>query len=312
MDRTFSVLPLRFHLVAADSFFFPLGKPGNILRGGFGNAFRAVACFPECQGAQACPVRDRCAYARLFEPRAIDAGPSGLADWPRPFVFRGAHLDGQRLPAGHKFHFDLHLFETSPEVMAFFIATIAFMAGKGFGPRLAHAQLMNVTCIHTRTTVWEKGQQLGVVPDDALVEPLQFDLRPCVGNLSRVRVRFLTPTELTAGGATVTKPDFGALFSRLRDRLSNLSTIYGSGPLDVDFRAMGERATEIRLVKSDIRMIHAERTSGSTHQTHFLGGFVGDAEYEGDLAEFVPFLQAGYWTGVGKKTPWGNGHIQVV
>jgi CRISPR-associated endoribonuclease Cas6 len=196
--------------------------------------------------------------------------------------------------------------------MAFFIATVALMAGKGFGPRLARARLTEVTCLPTGSTIWRTGQQLGVVPDGAFVEPLQFDLRPCVGNLSRVCVRFLTPTELTAGGATVIKPDFATLFSRLRDRLSNLSAFYGTGPLDLDFRAMGERAAGIRLVKSDIRMIHSERTSGSTHQTHFLGGFVGEAEYEGELVEFVPFLQAGYWTGVGKKTPWGNGHIEIV
>ena len=40
-----------------------------------------------------------------------------------------------------------------------------------------------------------------------------------------------------------------------------------------------------------------------------LGGFVGEAEYEGDLTEFVPYLRAAHWTGVGRQTAWGKGAL---
>ncbi len=54
-----------------------------------------------------------------------------------------------------------------------------------------------------------------------------------------------------------------------------------------------------------------QRRSSRTGQTHSIGGFIGEAEYEGDLREFVPFLRAAKWTGVGRQTVWGKGEIEV-
>ena len=48
-----------------------------------------------------------------------------------------------------------------------------------------------------------------------------------------------------------------------------------------------------------------------TGQVHPIGGFVGEAEYEGELGEFVPYLKAGKWVGVGRQTVWGKGEISV-
>jgi CRISPR/Cas system endoribonuclease Cas6 (RAMP superfamily) len=55
-----------------------------------------------------------------------------------------------------------------------------------------------------------------------------------------------------------------------------------------------------------------ERKSGRTGQVHSLGGFTGEAEYEGALAEFVPWLRAARWVGVGRQTVWGKGEMRVV
>ena len=54
-----------------------------------------------------------------------------------------------------------------------------------------------------------------------------------------------------------------------------------------------------------------ERRSTRTGRTHSLGGFLGSAEYEGDLAEFLPYLAAAKWTGVGRHAVWGNGEMEV-
>jgi hypothetical protein len=65
------------------------------VRGAFGSIFRKLVCNPSCRDAKTCDVRTTCPYARVFEPQAARGeGPSGLADWPRPFVFRASHLDG--------------------------------------------------------------------------------------------------------------------------------------------------------------------------------------------------------------------------
>jgi hypothetical protein len=54
-----------------------------------------------------------------------------------------------------------------------------------------------------------------------------------------------------------------------------------------------------------------ERRSSRTVQVHPLGGFVGGAEYEGELTEFLPWLQAACWTGVGRQTVWGKGALRI-
>ena len=74
---------------------------------------------------------------------------------------------------------------------------------------------------------------------------------------------------------------------------------------------MGERANAIRMTRCELEWREAERLSSRTGQRHPLGGFVGEADYEGNLAEFLPFLHAGEWTGVGRQTVWGKGELEA-
>jgi hypothetical protein len=136
-------------------------------------------------------------------------------------------------------------------------------------------------------------------------EPLQLSLQAKPEPVDRVRVRFLTPTELK--GAE--RPAFAELLARIRDRISTLRALYGSGPLEVDFKAMGERASRVEMTRCEIENVEVERLSGRTGQRHSLGGFVGIAEYRGDLAEFLPYLAIARSTGVGRHTVWGKGEI---
>ena len=124
---------------------------------------------------------------------------------------------------------------------------------------------------------------------------------------TRVRVRFLTPTELK-GAQT---PDFGTLFARLRDRISTLRALYQDGAIAIDFKAMGERAAAVKTTRCEIEHVAAERRSRRSGQTHSLGGFIGVVEYEGSLGEFLPYLEIGRYTGVGRQTVWGKGEIDA-
>jgi hypothetical protein len=136
-------------------------------------------------------------------------------------------------------------------------------------------------------------------------EALRLPLGASQSRARRVRVHFLTPTELK--GAE--QPDFRILIARIRDRISTLRELYGEGPLAIDFKAFGERAGRVSMSHCELTPVDAERTSRATGQRHSLGGFTGVAEYEGDLAEFLPYLEIARWTGVGRQTVWGKGEI---
>jgi len=272
---TFEVWRLRFHFHAEESLFFPPGKAANVLRGAFGMMLRETAGAAD--------------YARVFEPKADGggaSGPSGLADRPRPFVFRATHLDGKTIPAGSSFYFDMHLFDVKHPASGALQQAYQRLAEAGLGPGRG------------RTTLVSVGKEHISVRLNGPAEPA-----------SRIRVQFLTPTELKAGQQLATRPEFPILFARLRDRISTLRALYGPGPLDIHFRAMGERAAAVRLTRCDLTWHSTERRSSRTGQIHPIGGFMGEAEYDGGLGEFLPYLRAGQWTGVGRQTVWGKGEI---
>ena len=73
--------------------------------------------------------------------------------------------------------------------------------------------------------------------------------------------------------------------------------------------ASARRAIELR--RSEVVWEQVKRKSGRTGQVHPIGGFTGEAEYAGDLAEFLPWLRAARWVGVGRQTVWGKGDVRV-
>ncbi len=209
-------------------------------------------------------------------------------------MFRATHLDGLTIPSGAAFHFDLNLFDTASADINSLAAAFAELAREGLGPGRGKVELTQVSQSHGVT-----------------LEPLELSLDPPAKPVSRLLVRFITPTELKCGGQIAAQPDFGILAARVRDRIGTLSELYGDGPLPIDFRGFGERAALVRMKRCEIRTVVRSRRSSRTGQVHSTGGFVGEAEYEGELTEFIPFLKAASWTGVGRQTVWGKGQIEV-
>jgi hypothetical protein len=299
----FAFFPLRFEFTARDPLFFPPGQAANTLRGALGVIFKRIACLPQCQVASQCNIRQSCPYAKVFEPTAHGEGPSGLADSPRPFVFRARHLDAQTIQPGQPFHFDLNVFSPDRAVLDGFVNTFAALAHEGLGPGRGKADLQSVRRV-----------AVGSLPEKTLcpgTEPVALDLAPLDSAPRSIRVEFLTPTELKHDHCVSARPEFPILFARIRDRVATLRRLYGEGPLEIDFQGSGLRAATVRMTRCEGRRVEATRHSTRTGRSHSLGGFVGTAEYEGDLAEFLPYLEAARWTGVGRQSVWGKGEIAI-
>jgi hypothetical protein len=222
-------------------------------------------------------------FRRIFAPEAAGRHPSGFADLPRPFVFRSRHLDGATIDAGECFHFDVHVFDTQRPVNAIIAAAFEQMAVKPGRMEM---------CSHT-------------------AEPVVLSLAPSPKPVDAITVEFLTPTELKSREEVAPEPAFPILFARVRDRIGTLQALYGSGPMDIDFRAMAERASAVQMTANDMHFRDAARHSSRTGQRHAIGGFIGSAEYEGPLTQFMPWLEAASFAGVGRQTTWGKGEIRV-
>ena len=285
--QVFQFYRFRFWFEAVAAVRFPPGPSANVLRGVLGMHLLEAAS----------PT----AYRSLFQPGGGGkGGPSGLADWPRPFVLRCSHLDGAAFQSGTSFFFDAHIFELRRPVLASFRAAFERAAEAGLGLGRGRAKLASVEQL-----------DLGGHPEALEAAPCSVSLDGPTTFVNAVTLRFATPTELKGGGRVTDQPEFAVLFGRIRDRIGNLRALYGRGALDVDFRALGERAAQVRLVRCDLSWEYAARKSTRTGLTHPLGGFTGEAEYHGELGEFLPWLRAAQWAGVGRQTVWGKGEVRI-
>jgi CRISPR-associated endoribonuclease Cas6 len=304
----FFVEAFRFEGEATDDIVFPYGKAGNAFRGAFGIALKHLCCAPTCRDASGCSQRSECLYPRIFEPVADD-GPSGLADRPRPFVLRASHLDGRRIEAGGRLTFDLHLFDAGAELFVVILQAITRVFCDGIGAGRGRGRLLKVHRLQRNREPGELVFDDGSVCGELKPKPFRIQESPRPG-VEQIRIDFLTPTEIKHNGEILRQPEFGPLIARLRDRYASLRQFYqGRGP-DMAFKEMAELARNVRTVRIETQWARVNRWSSRSGQTHPLDGFVGWAEYAGELSPFLGLLEVGYWSGVGRQTVWGKGAIR--
>lgn len=269
---TFDFYSVRFEFRVLDQLVFPRLLSSNIFRGALGLTLRRTS--PST-------------YRHLLAPERAPGRPSGLADPPRPIVFRTRHVDGRTFNPGDVFEIYLNLLDSNSDFVPHLADALLEMGRSGFGSQRSRAELISYPGQIRRCSL-----------------PL------CPGRSAQhVRVEFLTPTELKSGGSVINTPRFDVLLRRARDRISDLRSLYGAGPLGVRFDALTENSSAIRLTLNQTQYVQVARRSSRTKQVHPLGGLVGVAEYTGELSEFLPYLNIAAHTGVGRQTVWGKGEI---
>ncbi len=226
----------------------------------------------------------------LFLPNGDGTGPSGFEDRPRSFILRTAELDGRRFEPGERFALDVNLFDPEAPLLDHFIAAFERLSREGLGPHRGRFQFIQAK----------------------QADPLAMSISNCDSEEAvALELGFLTPMELKFQGAILREPRFDVLFALIRDRISSLCLLYQGGAPHVDYRGLGDRARAVITTSLRIEQTEIERRSSRTGQRHGIGGFIGKAEYSGDLGEFLPWLRAAEWTGVGRHTVWGNGALRV-
>ena len=328
-----STLPIglfRFTIAPLQPLMVPAMNKGNMLRGGFGHAFRRLCCVPQCKDAKNCPLATSCPYKAVFEP-SPPPGADRLSknqDIPRPFVFRAPQTQQTLFEPGERFEFGLVLIGRALDFLPYFVLSFRELAAEGLGLNRARCNLERVEQIKAFSNgagLQDCQPEVIYTAEDQLFRATKLlrandwitsrlcNVSAYEGNrtVQRLRIRFLTPTFLRADGEVIHRPEFHHVFKRLRDRVNALSTFFGDGPLDVDFPELGGRAEKVRTVACDVKWVERYRTSSKTKQRHELSGFVGEASYEGDLTEFAPWFTMGELVHVGKHTAWGNGRIEL-
>jgi CRISPR-associated endoribonuclease Cas6 len=270
--RSFDFYSITFQFQAEDHFAFPPFLTGNIFRGALGSFLRSA---------------NPGAYGALFGRAASDA--SLRTTLPRPFVLRCRNLDGRSYSPGEVFSLHLNLFLSDLQLLEALTAAATAMGNKGFGPMRSRAALL--------LPPQHRHYSLGM---DDPVEPAHA-----------IRIHFHTPTEFKTDGEVTEPCHFPLLIQQIVRRLEHLSALYSSGALTLGSEALRKQADAIQLRSANLRRVDVSRRGSRLGQTHPIGGFVGAAEYSGDLTPFIRLLVAASFTGVGRHTVWGNGEIST-
>lgn len=322
---------LRFRITPKILLIVPAMNKGNMLRGGFGHAFRRLCCMPQCRDAKTCPVAASCPYKLIFEPSPPPDAErlSKNQDIPRPFIFRPPPTTQTHFEPGQSFEFELVLIGQALEYIPYFVLAFRELAEGGLGLNRSRCTLDSVEelglsspAVGDSSAVANPRSKVAPVysSEDQLFrtvkgidssEWIESRINQLTADHGPLTISFLTPTFIRTDGRVIREPEFHHIFKRLRDRINALSTFFGEAALDVDFRGLGERSEKIKRVAGRFEWIDRARTSTKTGQRHELSGFVGGATYEGELDEFLPWLVMGELMHVGRFTAWGHGRFEI-
>jgi hypothetical protein len=317
----------RFHLEPKALLRLPAYNKGNVIRGGFGSTFRRIVCHANCRDPESCELRNVCPYTAVFHPFVPEGSEkiSRNRDIPRPFVIKPPLETKETYLAGERLLFDVVLVGKIKDFLAYFIVTFKELSQAGLGRNRAPVELAGVDHIGSdgaSVPVYTSANNLVQPPASAISWAELCGSHNSNGSasspqagaelVSRVTLRFLTPTLLRADGVVLRRPMFGPLAKRLRDRINALSYFYCGAGLDIDFKAFGDAAEKVKTVSDATGWVESSRYSRRREVSHDLSGFVGEVTFEGELGMFLPYLKLGEYLHVGKNAVFGNGWYEIV
>ena len=307
----------RFTLEARDGLHLPPYK-GSTLRGGFGHTFKRVVCFQrEVKTCEGCLLRENCPYAYIFDtsPPSDAQVLRTHSDVPLPFVIEPDTTDRRTTyQPGDTLNFDLVLVGKAINYLPYFIVVFRELGNRGLGRGRGKYSLHEVGAVQPLSGVQERiysATDEMVCHSQLEVSFQDIERRAEEMPGDKVTLRFLTPTRIKHEGRFISQPPFHVIVRNVLRRVSSLYYFHCGEQWEFDYRGTIERAKGIRSAELNTRWVDWERYSGRQNAKLKMGGFVGEAVYEGDLTEFRPLLLLGQLVHIGKACVFGNGQYRL-
>lgn len=289
----------------------------STFRGGLGHVFKKLACMNGGQACASCESPTACAYGYVFETTPEEeAGFMGRYDQiPRPYLLE-TPLDRQtEFEPGDLLTLRLRLFGRAIDYAPLFVTTFQELGREGIGKGRHPYRLLQVESEgfdRYPVTVYLAGAEQVHAPlittgADIRRRSLESD----AARADRVTLFFETPLRIKWNGQYTSDPQFHILFRNILRRVTGLLQFHHQERWEANFSEILRRAEQIRLVRKEIRWVDQSRYSARQDTKMKLGGMMGWVEYEGDLAEFLPWLRVAELLHLGKNTVFDLGRIRV-
>lgn len=286
---------------------------GSTFRGGFGHAFRHAVCGEREKECLDCSLRIKCVYSYVFETSVPqEEGKQQDMDVPHPFIIEPPLDQRQHYGPDDRLDFGLILIGRAVDYMPYFIFAFEEVGRVGVGKNRGQYCLEKVIGLNNgeETLIYDGKSHFkddfhtidsgDIMSQDELPDP------------HRAKFRFLTPARIKYNGKFIDDANFEVLIRNLLRRLSSLARIHCGEQWELDWKGLIERTKEIKTVQSDLAWKDWERYSKRQDTKLKMGGFLGDITFEGDLAEFMPFLKLGEYLHIGKGTVFGLGKYEIL
>src|SRR5579885_3622567 len=296
---------------------------GASLRGNFFNAvWRRFCTNKSAPSCAACPIHNSCPVSSLVAPLREES-PRGQ-DIPRPYVIIPPQEGGRYYRVGEQFFFGMTLIGSIVELLPYILLSATQLEEEGLGRRLdenngqrGRFQIVRVECYHPftrqRQVIYEKGDLLVQVPI-ITVQPEEHAARAATLNPERITLRFVTPLRLVEREHIVKCASFSPLVQRLLERYLALEHYYGNQELTIDREEKNAwlcQADAIHCSDDQTRWQDLRSYSNRQKRATPIGGLIGTATFEGDLAPFLRLLVIGELIHVGKNVVKGDGQYTI-
>ena len=281
---------------------------GSMLRGAFGNAFKANLCQRQGSICENCEHPQTCIYSSVFETPLPEQSTwmTRYASVPHPFVFLPP-LPGQTftIEKGHTLQFGMRLVGPAIEWVPYFILAWQLAAQTGLGTQNLPFVLIQV----------ENKQGQILYQPGQIIKPISRHTVLTSNSRQRngpINLYLETPLRLKAKGQILKNSlPFDRLVSNLLRRLSSLLYFHNDQQIDIDYAGIVSAARPIQTLSHRLYWQDAPRWSNRQQQKMNLGGLLGQIQYAPEAAAFGPLLQAGAILLVGKGTSFGLGRYQL-
>lgn len=281
--------------------------PGSAWRGAFGNALKKTVCVVRNTQCKECLLKSSCAYSYIFEtpPPENTQKMRKYEAAPHPFVIQ---LTEQDPATPDQYLLDMLLFGRVEHYFPYIIYALERAGELGIG---GHLQKFHLQSIFDQTP---DGKPVCVYAAGKLTAPQIACMPPIPEMPAHIRIHLLTPMRIKRAGKNVSNNDFSfdAFFNTLLRRISLISYLHTNTPLDIDFKALADRARQIEFQDKQLSWFDWTRYSSRQQTEMNMGGVVGTLRLDcHGLEDFWPYLWLGQWTHVGKGTSMGLGEYRI-
>ncbi len=296
---------------------------GAAIRGAFNEAVREHCQQPSLTSCRSCSLVSCCPVGELVSP-VEESGRRGQ-DVPRPYTVQPPIEPRYRYEQGVPFTFGLTLYGHGIQGLRIVLGGLRAhgrlllgrktLQGNGLLGRgsLKLEEVVSCDPINgCESVVMRSSDQFANLPDFGVTHEAVLRRAAAMGEPGRLAIEFLTPTRLVDGGRLVQRPQLRPLVQRLIERISSLWEHYAGSSPPLDYAALMAAAEGVRTVEDGTRWVDLESYSSRRDARIPIGGFAGQAVFEGPIAPLLPWLVWGEYTHVGKNAVKGDGWYRLV